>query len=155
MSDMFKGYRGQALEVLKSFQIRVWSDALVHTTRGDFKGIVLPRSENDDDRHIVLKLATGYNVGISTDTITGMVENGYKEAFYKIPEKAFPISKEKKNIKLLGTGGTIASRLDYRTGAVIPAFSPGELYGAVPELADICNLSTDKVFAVFSENMGP
>jgi glutamyl-tRNA(Gln) amidotransferase subunit D len=38
---------------------------------------------------------------------------------------------------------------------VIPAFSPGELYGAVPELADICNLDTEKVFAVFSENMGP
>ncbi|MDZ7777302.1 MAG: Glu-tRNA(Gln) amidotransferase subunit GatD [Bacteroidales bacterium] len=55
----------------------------------------------------------------------------------------------------MGTGGTIASRLDYRTGAVIPAFSPGELYGAVPELADICNLETEKVFAVFSENMGP
>ena len=45
--------------------------------------------------------------------------------------------------------------LDYRTGAVIPAFSPGELYGAVPELADICNLTTEKLFAVFSENMGP
>jgi len=58
-------------------------------------------------------------------------------------------------VKLFGTGGTIASRLDYRTGAVIPAFSPGELYGAVPELADICNLSTEKLFAVFSENMGP
>ncbi len=56
---------------------------------------------------------------------------------------------------LLGTGGTIASRLDYRTGAVIPAFTPGELYGAVPELADICNLETLKLFGVFSENMGP
>ena len=45
--------------------------------------------------------------------------------------------------------------MDYRTGAVIPAFSPGELFGAVPELADICNLDTEKVFAVFSENMSP
>ena len=54
---------------------------------------------------------------------------------------------------LLGTGGTIASRLDYRTGAVIPAFTPGELYGAVPELADIANLTTKKLFGVFSENM--
>ena len=45
--------------------------------------------------------------------------------------------------------------MDYRTGAVIPAFAPGELYGAVPELADICNLETEKIFAVFSENMGP
>jgi glutamyl-tRNA(Gln) amidotransferase subunit D len=58
-------------------------------------------------------------------------------------------------VKLLGTGGTIASRLDYRTGAVIPAFSPGELYGSVPELADICNLDTEKLYGVFSENMGP
>ena len=36
-----------------------------------------------------------------------------------------------------------------------PAFSPGELYGSVPELADICNLETEKLFGVFSENMGP
>ncbi|MCK4460851.1 MAG: Glu-tRNA(Gln) amidotransferase subunit GatD [candidate division Zixibacteria bacterium] len=155
MSDIFKGYKGAALSTLKSFNVRVWSEALVKTSRGDFKGIVLPRSENDDDRHIVLKLATGYNVGIDIGTINEMSEYGYKEAHYKIPEKEFPTSPDKPNIKLFGTGGTIASRLDYRTGAVIPAFSPGELYGAVPELADICNLTTEKLFAVFSENMGP
>jgi glutamyl-tRNA(Gln) amidotransferase subunit D len=155
MSDLFKGYKGPALELLKKFNIRVWSDTAVKTTRGDFKGIVLPRSENDDDSHIVLKLATGYNVGIAVGNVLDIEEFGYKEAHYKIPEKQFPFSKEKKNVKLLGTGGTIASRLDYRTGAVIPAFSPGELYGAVPELADICNLTTEKLFAVFSENMGP
>ncbi|MBN2828884.1 MAG: Glu-tRNA(Gln) amidotransferase subunit GatD, partial [Candidatus Cloacimonetes bacterium] len=111
--------------------------------------------ENDDDKHIVIKLITGYNVGIDIDTITDMKEVGYKKAHYQIPEKEFPYSDGKPNIKLIGTGGTIASRLDYRTGAVIPAFSPGELYGAVPELADICNLKTEKLFAVFSENMGP
>jgi glutamyl-tRNA(Gln) amidotransferase subunit D len=155
MSDMFKGYKGKALGVLKQFKVRVWSEAAVDTTRGEFKGIILPRSENDDDEHIVLKLVTGYNVGVAVDTIIDMKEFGYKEANYKIPEKEFPTSPEKPNIKLFGTGGTIASRLDYRTGAVIPAFSPGELYGAVPELADICNLTTEKLFAVFSENMGP
>lgn len=155
MSDMFKGYKGEALEILKKFKVRVWSEATIETTRGEFKGIILPRSENDDDEHLVLKLATGYNIGIAVDTIIEMKEYGYKEAKYKIPEKEFPTSPEKPNIKLFGTGGTIASRLDYRTGAVIPAFSPGELYGAVPELADICNLSTEKLFAVFSENMGP
>jgi len=155
MTDRFKGYKNEALEVLKKYSVRVWSDSYVETTRGNFKGIILPRSENDDDTHIVLKLKTGYNVGVSVDTIKDMKELGYKEAHYKIPEKEFPFSKEKPNVKLFGTGGTIASRLDYRTGAVIPAFSPGELYGAVPELADICNLSTEKLFAVFSENMGP
>ncbi|WBW95676.1 Glu-tRNA(Gln) amidotransferase subunit GatD [Oceanirhabdus sp. W0125-5] len=155
MTDTLKGYKGRAREVLKSFKMRVWSEAAISTTRGNFQGVLLPRSENDDDCHIVIKLATGYNIGIAVDTIQDMKEYNFKEIQYKIPEREFPTSKDKKNIKLLGTGGTIASRLDYRTGAVIPAFSPGELYGAVPELADICNLSTEKLFGVFSENMGP
>jgi glutamyl-tRNA(Gln) amidotransferase subunit D len=155
MSDAHKGYKGDALAVLTRFGIAVWDNVEIRSTRGRFRGIVLPRSEFDDSFHLVLKLETGYNVGIDVRTIEGMTALGSKEAHYRIPEKAFPVSPEKPNLKLFGTGGTIASRLDYRTGAVIPAFSPGELYGAVPELADICNLSTEQVCAVFSENMGP
>ncbi len=153
--DFFQGYKGAAIEVLKKYNVRVWGQAEFDTTRGKFFGTVLPRAENDDDQHIVLKIATGYNIGIDIQTITSAKETGYKKANYKIPEKEFPKTDNFPNVKLFGTGGTIASRLDYRTGAVIPAFSPGELYGAVPELADYCNLETDKVFAVFSENMGP
>jgi glutamyl-tRNA(Gln) amidotransferase subunit D len=155
MSELHKGYKGPSLETLIRFGVGVWSDVEVESTRGKFRGIILPRSEFDDSTHLVLKLPTGYNVGIDVRTIRSIVERGRREAHYKIPEKEFPTSPDKPNVKLLGTGGTIASRLDYRTGAVIPAFSPGELYGAVPELADICNLSTEKLFAVFSENMGP
>jgi len=154
-NDIFQGYKGSALEILKKYNVRVWGQAEVKTTRGEFKGTILPRSENDDDKHIVMKIITGYNVGIDTNTILEMKETGYKKANYKIPEKEFPFTEGLPKVKLFGTGGTIASRLDYRTGAVIPAFSPGELYGAVPELADICNLETEKIFAVFSENMGP
>ena len=153
--EIFQGYKGASLEMLKKYHVRVWGTAIVETTRGSFEGTVLPRAENDDDFHIVMKIITGYNVGVDVNTITGMKETGYKKANYKIPEKEFPFTEGQPKVKLFGTGGTIASRLDYRTGAVIPAFSPGELYGAVPELADICNLETEKVFAVFSENMGP
>jgi len=155
MTESHEGYKGEGLETLKRLGIAVWDDVELETRRGRFRGIVLPRSEFDDSHHLVLKLPTGYDVGIDTRTIESASKLGSKEAHYKIPEKAFPTSPDKPNVKLLGTGGTIASRLDYRTGAVIPAFSPGELYGAVPELADICNLSTEKLFAVFSENMGP
>ena len=155
MSDAHKGYKGAAKELLEKFKVSVWDNCVIQTTRGEFRGLVLPRSETDDDRHLVLKLVSGYNVGIEVETVTAMTAGERKEAHYKIPEKEFPSSPNKPNVKLLGTGGTIASRLDYRTGAVIPAFSPGELYGAVPELADICNLTTEKLFAVFSENMGP
>ncbi len=127
---------------------------VVNNAGSIFEGVILPRSENFDDLHFVLKQKTGYNVGIHVDRVESIEELGYKEAVYKIPEKEFPFSANLPNITLLGTGGTIASRLDYRTGAVIPAFTPGELYGAVPELADISNLNTKKIFGVFSENMG-
>lgn len=153
--DFFQGYKGASLEILKKFNVRVWGQAEIETTRGLFKGTVLPRAENDDDKHIVMKVITGYNIGVDISTILSMKETGYKKANYKIPEKEFPYTPGLPKVKLIGTGGTIASRLDYRTGAVIPAFTPGELYGAVPELADICNLETEKLFAVFSENMGP
>ena len=152
--DIFQGYKGRALEVLKKFNVRVWGQAEIETTRGEFSGTILPRAENDDDIHIVIKISTGYNIGIDVSTVIKIKEVGYKKANYKIPEKEFPFTPGFPKVKLLGTGGTIASRLDYRTGAVIPAFTPGELYGAVPELADICNLTTEKLFAVFSENMG-
>jgi glutamyl-tRNA(Gln) amidotransferase subunit D len=153
--DFFQGYKGDALATLKKFNARVWGQAEIETSRGKFVGTILPRSENDDDQHIVMKIPTGYNVGIDIKTVKLITETGYKKANYKIPEKQFPVTPGLPHVKLFGTGGTIASRLDYRTGAVIPAFSPGELYGAVPELADICNLDTEKLFAVFSENMGP
>jgi len=153
--DDFKGYRGLAKSRLQQWGVRVWSDVKVVNTAGSvFEGVILPRSENFDDLHFVLKQKTGYNVGIHVDRVVSIEELGYKEAFYKIPEKAFPKSPNLPAVTLLGTGGTIASRLDYRTGAVIPAFTPGELYGAVPELAEIANLTTKKIFGVFSENMG-
>jgi glutamyl-tRNA(Gln) amidotransferase subunit D len=153
--DRYRGYRGPCRDVMQREDFGVWSEVEMDTTRGHFAGLVLPRSETSDDLHIVLKLTSGYNIGIRHDTVRSATEVGYREANYKIPEQEFPISEDKPDVKLFGTGGTIASRLDYRTGAVIPAFTPGELYGSVPELADICNLDTEKLFGVFSENMGP
>lgn len=154
-ADKLKGYRGLARRRLERWGVGVWGDVRVVNSAGSrFEGVILPRSENADDQHIVLKLKTGYNVGIHVDRVASIEEIGRKEAVYKIPEKAFPRADDLPNVTLLGTGGTIASRLDYRTGAVIPAFTPGELYGAVPELADICNMTTRKIFGVFSENMG-
>ena len=154
-ADRYRGYRGPCRALMERLGFRVWSEVRVRTTRGNFEGLVLPRSETSDELHLVLKLGTGYNIGLRHDTVLEVKELGYREAVYKIPEKTFPTNPDLPRVKLLGTGGTIASRLDYRTGAVIPAFTPGELYGSVPELADICNLETEKLFSIFSENMGP
>lgn len=152
--DVLKGYKGLARSKLVEWGVHVWSDVRVVNDAGSiFEGVILPRSSSFDDLHVVLKLKNGYNIGVHVDRVKTIEEVGYKEAIYKIPEKDFPRNSELPNVTLFGTGGTIASRLDYRTGAVIPAFTPGELYGAVPELAEICNLKTEKLFGVFSENM--
>jgi glutamyl-tRNA(Gln) amidotransferase subunit D len=149
-----KGYRGRARAKLGQHGVKVWSEIRILNDEGStFEGVILPRSETLDDEHVVVKMRNGYNVGIHVDRIADITALGYKEAVYKIPERAFPARPNLPKVTLLGTGGTIASRLDYRTGAVIPAFTPGELYGAVPELADLCNLTTKKLFSVFSENM--
>jgi glutamyl-tRNA(Gln) amidotransferase subunit D len=100
-------------------------------------------------------LENNYNVGIKVSDIQEIKKIGKREASYKIPEKEFPKNKGLPNLKLLGTGGTVASRLDYTTGAVIPSFTPGELFSAVPELAEICNLECEIVFQILSENMKP
>ncbi|NLP05251.1 Glu-tRNA(Gln) amidotransferase GatDE subunit D, partial [Candidatus Fermentibacteria bacterium] len=144
-NDALKGYRGEAREVLERLGVAVWDDVEIEADGNLFSGVVLPRSETADDRHIVLKLSNGYNIGVAAGKVTSCRKAGSREAHYHIPEKDFPRNPALPFVKLFGTGGTIASRLDYRTGAVIPAFSPGELYGAVPELADICNLETEKL----------
>ena len=154
MSDDYRGYREPCLGLMRRFGVKVWSDVVADTSHGAFAGLILPRSETADADHLVLKLESGYNVGLRHDTIRAMQQRDWRPASYRIPEQEFPTDAGKRSIKLFGTGGTIASRLDYRTGAVIPAFSPGELYGSVPELADVCNLETEKLFGVFSENMG-
>ena len=153
MSRDRNGYRGVALRVLEEHDLGVWSEVVLETSRGEFRGIILPRPASRDDRYLILKLANGYNVSVDAASVTGATEEGVHEPWYHIPSREVPFDPDKPRVKLFGTGGTIASRLDYRTGAVIPAFTPGELYGAVPELADLANLTTKKLFGVFSENM--
>jgi glutamyl-tRNA(Gln) amidotransferase subunit D len=67
--NKYKGYRGPALSVLKNFNVYVWSDVEVQTTKGVFAGVILPRSETADDRHLVLKMPNGYNIGVRAENI--------------------------------------------------------------------------------------
>ena len=89
-NDDFKGYRSPTRELLEREQAPVWSQVTLHTSRGDFSGLILPRSETADALHIVLKLDTGYNIGVRRDTVRTIAVHGRKEAHYQIPEKAFP-----------------------------------------------------------------
>ncbi|MFW9948695.1 MAG: Glu-tRNA(Gln) amidotransferase subunit GatD, partial [Candidatus Thorarchaeota archaeon] len=153
MQNKLKGYKGKAKKLLEEQNINIWDIVQIKTPKTTLEGIVLPRSKYSLPDFIEIKLENNYNLGVHTDEVSEINKVGTREAHYKIPEKQFPYNKKLPPVKLLGTGGTVASRLDYTTGAVIPSFTPGELFSSVPELADICNLDCEIVFEILSENM--
>ncbi|MFX0002388.1 MAG: Glu-tRNA(Gln) amidotransferase subunit GatD [Candidatus Hodarchaeota archaeon] len=155
MSEKLKGYKGEGRKLLEKNNLEIWDIVHIKTKNTEYEGIILPRIEQSSPNFINIKLDNNYNIGVKVSEIEEIKKIGKREATYKIPQKEFPHNQDLPNIKLLGTGGTIASRLDYTTGAVIPSFTPGELYSAVPELAEICNLDCEVVFEILSENMRP
>ena len=150
-----EGYRGELRERLIRENIRTWSKVKVKKDNAIYEGLLLPRSVHTDDDYITLKVDTGYNLGILVNDATIIEEIGYQKGNYKLPHIDVEFKEELPNVTLLGTGGTVASRLDYRTGAVIPAFTPEELFSAVPELSSIVNLTPKTLYEILSENFRP
>jgi len=149
----YTGYERDSLEFLKKNKIRV-GDSVKISDDITYSGIIMPRYEHSDDKHIVLKLKSGYNIGLEIAKIKKIEKN---ETVEKIVEKNEVIKKNEKlpNILLLSTGGTIASKIDYRTGAVTPVLTAEELNSSVPELAEIANIDTKVLFSEYSENIMP
>jgi len=149
----YKGYEGNSLKFLKTNQILV-GDSVKILSDITYSGIVMPRYEHSDDKHIVLKLTSGYNIGLEIANIEKVEK---KQSTKKIVEKDEKIEKVEglPKILLLSTGGTIASKIDYRTGAVTPVLTAEELNSSVPELANIANIDAKVLFSEYSENIMP
>lgn len=118
----------------------------------EYQGILMPHHEFSDPDVIVLKMKSGYNVGIrlTKESVVSLVSRPDRKEKPARDQKHDP---KLKTIAVIGTGGTIASYVDYRTGAVHPALSADDLLGAVPEIASICNVKAKVLFSIFSENM--
>ncbi|HVM45354.1 MAG TPA: Glu-tRNA(Gln) amidotransferase subunit GatD, partial [Candidatus Thermoplasmatota archaeon] len=129
----------------------------VEVSAGDgrvWKGLVMEHHAFSAPDVLTLKLASGYNVGVS------VAEGARVRLLRKLERKArVPVvpqaAEDKPLVSVLATGGTIASYVDYRTGAVTPITKPEELAAAVPELANVARLRTKIVFAMFSEDLQP
>lgn len=150
-----EGYRGSLRERLIREGVRTWSKVRVTKGNAVYEGVLLPRSQHTADSYVTLKVDTGYNLGVLIDESTQIEEIGYKKGHYQLPSIDVKFKKELANVTLLGTGGTVASRLDYRTGAVLPAFTPEELFSAVPELTSTVNLTPKTLYQILSENFRP
>ena len=124
----------------------------VETDGKTYVGTLMPHHEFSAPDIIVLKMKSGYNVGIRVgkDTVIQIVDRpvARKKTDAEIEEK-----KGLPTLVLIGTGGTIASYVDYRTGAVHPALSTSDMVNAVPEIREIANVRAKVLFSIFSENM--
>ncbi|QUC64474.1 Glu-tRNA(Gln) amidotransferase subunit GatD [Nitrosopumilus sp. K4] len=149
----FKGYTGKSLEFLKNNGVKV-GDSVKILADITYSGIIMPRYEHADDSHLVLKLKSGYNIGLELEKIEKieLVTSEIKEMQPKAKLKENPSLPK---ILLLSTGGTIASKIDYRTGAVTPVLTAEELNSSVPELSEIANIDTEVLFSEYSENITP
>jgi glutamyl-tRNA(Gln) amidotransferase subunit D len=101
------------------------------------------------DGNAVVKLSSGYNVGVSHSRI---------QELSPPPPVEVRISRIEQDPSLpectiLSTGGTIASRIDYRTGAVTSQFSAEDILRAIPGLGAIARYRTIQISSLLSENM--
>ena len=137
---------------------------VVTTHNGDtFQGTLMPRYASMDKKHVVLKLKSGYNLGILSSKVKSICKSEHNLGrATNLVDTAKPMLQiEKENlqpvhkISLIGTGGTIASKVDYRTGGVSAALSASEIYDAVPELREYASIDADFMFNEYSENLEP
>ncbi|HXW37541.1 MAG TPA: asparaginase domain-containing protein [Nitrososphaerales archaeon] len=149
------GYRGSSLAFLEKIEAEVGDGLELNTGWGTVHGTLVPRYQYDDESHIVVKLSSGYNIGLDVSKLEGgrVVSKGEVPTFRAPP--AGRASPDLPRVALLSTGGTIASRVDYRTGAVHPVVSASELNSLVPELFEIAGVEPEILMSVLSENLQP
>ena len=117
-----------------------------------YTGKVMPHHEFSAPDIIILKMKSGYNVGIRVDR-DSKITVLEQPAVHEKKEAAIEEKKGLPTLVLIGTGGTIASYVDYRTGAVHPALSTSDMINAIPEIRDVANIRAKVLFSIFSENM--
>jgi glutamyl-tRNA(Gln) amidotransferase subunit D len=151
----FSGYRGEASGAIRKASVEVGDVIRIEKNGEVYEGILIPTSEYGDEKHIVIKLKSGYNIGLRLTPNTKIEKIGKGEKPTFKPPPPAEQNTQLPRVVIMSTGGTIASRVDYRTGAVRPALTASDLYSVVPELASIARIDAQILFSLFSENVTP
>jgi len=170
------GYHGKTLDLLLRSHVKIGDLICIESTGVKYCGILIPRYEHATPDRIVVKLKSGYNTGVSINKI---------KRIRKVEKPVLPNSNKNSSayrdqsllnstdlqlasvlgsdenstnpppVSLISTGGTISSRVDYRTGGVSSALSASELYESVPELREYASIDPEVLFTEYSENLTP
>ncbi|MFH1323422.1 MAG: Glu-tRNA(Gln) amidotransferase subunit GatD [Methanobacteriota archaeon] len=134
-------------------QAELYDRVRVESKGVQYEGILMPSQTGK----IVLKLKSGYNIGLNPDSVSITLLEKTDEKKHQEPVSNPCKKKNDKlpRISILSTGGTIASKIDYRTGAVTSQFNAEDILRAIPELEDIANYNCRMIYSILSENMRP
>ncbi|MEM4367577.1 MAG: Glu-tRNA(Gln) amidotransferase subunit GatD [Candidatus Aenigmatarchaeota archaeon] len=148
---MVQGYSTKLIKIFKEKSIGIGSKIKIIKDNEIYEGILMPRIEGDNEI-IIIKLENGYNIGIKYNENTKIEKLG-EVNISKKPNPIQNFDKNKPTIFILHTGGTIASKVDYRTGGVEASFESEDLIAMFPELAEIANIKSKLIRRMFSEDM--
>lgn len=119
---------------------------------GLVKGTVIPNADKD---LLVLKLCSGYNIAIKQENIETIKVIGDSEETVKKAKSNFELKYNDKlpKVAIISLGGTIASRVDYKTGGVYPQFTSEDLITSIPEILQVANIYCIPLMNKWSENL--
>ncbi len=118
--------------------------------KSSFSGIIMPQVSNNVT---TLKLDSGYNISFTKKNIKIVKKSGKSFAELKSAVSKPVINPQLKTVSILHTGGTFASKVSYKTGAVAPGFSPEDLIKMFPELNGLVNIRSRLIGNMFSEDI--
>lgn len=123
----------------------------LHTEGQTYEGILMPRPDIFEKDHTIIKLDNGYNIGIENREIK-KIEIIKKYEKKKEDKSKLSHKKGLPTVSVLSFGGTISSKVDYRTGGVYADYTAEDFVEMLPELKDAANLKAEKVMSVMSED---
>jgi glutamyl-tRNA(Gln) amidotransferase subunit D len=154
LEDKLTGYRGQLRAAIEAAGAEIGDRLEVFVNNKVYSGSLMPRVETYDEWHLIIKLSSGYNIGLAYRKNMKIKKVGIApKPEFKQPD----LLKAKEGlpkVSIISTGGTIASRVDYVTGGVISAMTSRDLLAIVPELVEIADIDADILYSIFSEDIG-
>ena len=145
-------YSTSLTKLLESLGAKEGSKLSVESGGRTYIGTLMPHHEFSGSDIMIIKLASGYNIGVKVRDDSVIKVIGQPEANPK-KEIVFKKNEGLPKVTFIGTGGTISSNADNRTGAVQPSLPIAELIASIPGLTESVNISVRQMFSVFSENM--
>ncbi|MDE1811124.1 MAG: Glu-tRNA(Gln) amidotransferase subunit GatD [Candidatus Micrarchaeota archaeon] len=146
-------YSSEINDFLNKGGISVGDKVKIESDDVNIEGEIMPKTEVGNPDTLVIKLENGYNVGIAYSSELRISLLNKRKGKIEFPKAKIRPNKDLPSVELIYTGGTIGSKVDYKTGGVYMLTKPEELLYEVPEVSEIANISISNLFNIASEDM--